>query len=1020
MNRAAKQRSTLVALLAGLLPCSCAFALNPALDVSQYAHTAWNARDGFTKGQIEAFAQTADGYLWLGTGFGLYRFDGVKIVPWQPPKDQSLPSSDIHSLAAARDGALWIGTGNGLASWNNGKLTSYTELAGLSVSALIEDHSGAMWAGAYGLPEGKFCEIHQGSVRCHPEMAHLGHGVFSLYEDGKGNLWVGLDTGVCRWTPGPPKFYPLSVQPFGISGMADGDDGSLLISMAEGIGRLADGKAQVAHPFPTGMRKDRVFRILRDRDGGLWVATLGGGLVHFHQGRTEVFLQSDGLTGDSVARLFEDREGNLWAGTTSGLDRFRELPVVTYSTKQRLPTAGVGAVLAARDGSLWFDTGDGLYRLNRAQFTVYRQRRSAAKPGVREIVMGGGLPEHAEAALFEDSRGRIWVSSLTGVGYLENDRFVPTALPGGYIGTINEDSSGDLWTTNQNLGFFKWSPDGSVERFPWSTFGSKDPAPALLPDPAHGGVWLGFFRGGISYFRDGQVRAAYSAADGLGAGRVNSLRWDSEGSLWAATDGGLSRLKGGRIVTLSSQNGLPCDAVHWTVEDDARSIWLGMPCAVVRVARSEFEAWAVDKMSGTIRATIFDSSDGVRNRAIAGAQAPIVAKLSDGRVWFPSLEGISMVDPRRLPYNKVPPPVHVEQINADRKIYDTNGKLRLPPLVRDVEIDYTALSFVAPEKMRFRFKLDGRDRDWHEVGNRRQAFYDDLPPRNYRFRVMAANDSGVWNEAGAAFDFSVDPAYYQTGWFRALVAGAVLALIAALYHLRLRYLRHQFNVRLDARVGERTRIARDLHDTLLQSFQGVLLKFHAVTYRLADRPEAKKDLETAIEQARQAIAEGRAAVQGLRSSVVVTNDLARAITTFGEGLGSDQNGQPAPEFQVQVEGTSRDLAPLVRDEVYRITGEGLRNAFRHAGARHVEVEIHYDARHLRVRVRDDGKGIDPQVLGAGGREGHHGLPGMRERAELVGGRLAVWSELNSGTEIELTIPSAVAYAKLGAAHEATG
>jgi signal transduction histidine kinase len=277
---------------------------------------------------------------------------------------------------------------------------------------------------------------------------------------------------------------------------------------------------------------------------------------------------------------------------------------------------------------------------------------------------------------------------------------------------------------------------------------------------------------------------------------------------------------------------------------------------------------------------------------------------------------------------------------------------------------------------------------------------------------MASNNDGVWNEAGAAWNFSITPAYYQTTWFLGLCVLAAAGLTWLLYRLRLRQVTARLNLRMEERVNERTRLARDLHDTLLQSFQGVLLNFHAVTFALPDRPaEARKALESAIEQAREAVAEGRDAVQGLRSSVVVKNDLARAITTFGEGLASDQNGRQPPDFRVLVEGASRDLAPLVRDELYRIAGEALRNAFRHAGARRVEVEIHYDTRRLRMRVRDDGKGIDARVLSAGGRSGHHGLPGMRERAELVGGNLAVWSELDSGTEIELTIPGSIAYTK---------
>src|SRR5262249_31458832 len=307
------------------------------------------------------------------------------------------------------------------------------------------------------------------------------------------------------------------------------------------------------------------------------------------------------------------------------------------------------------------------------------------------------------------------------------------------------------------------------------------------------------------------------------------------------------------------------------------------------------------------------------------------------------------------------------QITANRKTFDatadTSQNLRLTSRIRDLQIAYTALSLVAPEKVLFRYKLEGWDLDWQDAGTRRQAFYSNLPPRNYTFRVMASNNSGVWNEAGTSLDFFVAPAYYQTWWFRSLCVIAFLGLVAALYELRVRQLARQFNMRLDERVNERTRIARDLHDTLLQSFQGVLLKFHAVTYVVLDRPaEAQKTLQNVIEQARQAITEGRDAVQGLRSSTVITNDLACALTQIGEELAAGQDGQNRAAFHVQVEGESRDLHPILRNEVYRIAGEAVRNAFHHAGARRIEVEIRYDRRQFRLRVRDDGKGIDPKVL----------------------------------------------------------
>jgi hypothetical protein len=441
----------------------------------------------------------------------------------------------------------------------------------------------------------------------------------------------------------------------------------------------------------------------------------------------------------------------------------------------------------------------------------------------------------------------------------------------------------------------------------------------------------------------------------LAEGRVNQFRFDGEGALWAAAAGGLSRLKDGRIATLTSRNGLPCDAVQWTMEDDLQSVWLGMPCGLARVARTELEAWAANRKR-TIQTTLFDGSDGARMTAGVGGFTPRVSKSPDG------------------------------------KLCPTPGQ-RLPPLVRELQIDYTALSLVAPEKNRFKYKLEGYDRDWHDAGNRRQAYYTNLDPRRYRFRVQASNNDGVWNEAGESPDFSIDPKFYQTYWFKAACGAVLLTVLWGGYRLRLLYLTRQFNLRLEARVNERTRIARDLHDTLLQSFQGVLLKFSTIKYMIHVRPEeAEQALERTIEQARAAITEGRDAVQGLRSSTIVPNDLA-------------------PEFRLYVEGKSKDLPPLVRDEVYQIASETLRNAFRHAQARRIEAQIRYDPRQFRLHIVDNGKGIDPAVLSAGGRAGHHGLPGLHERAQLAGGKLSVWSQLNSGTEIELTIPAAIAYTK---------
>jgi len=1005
-------------MLAGMLmSATCVFALNPALDVSQYAHTAWRDREGFAKGSIISIAQTPDGYLWVGTGFGLSRFDGVRNIPWEPPPNQHLPSTVITKLVAARDGTLWIGTLNGLASWKNGKLTRYAQLGASAIFALVEDREGSIWAGSSGPPDGKLCEIRNGSVRCYPEMGGVTHGVFGLHEDSKGNLWAGLETGVWRWRPGPPEFYSVpGLLNDRMQGMTNAEDGALLIATTGAVMRLADGKAEVVYRFPAARPGFRVLRMLRDRDGGLWVGPAGRGIVHIHQGRTDVFSQLDGLSGDDIFDFFEDREGNVWVGTINGLDRFRELPVVTYSRNQGLSEIPWAGLIATREGSVWFATLNGLNRLNQAQVTVYRQHRGSA--GVREIG-DSGLPDEGVGSLFQDSRGRIWVSTLTGIGYMEKNRFIRTAAPGGFVGSLTEDPSGNLWIANRDLGLFRLSPRNELQRIPWAAFRHKDPAVVLAPDPLQGGLWLGFSRGGVAWFRDGQVHSSYSEADGLGEGRVNDLRFDDGGTLWVATEGGLSRLKNGRIATLTNKNGLPCDAVQWTIKDAAQSVWLMMPCGLVRVARSELDAWALaaDKTARTIGAKVFDSSDGLRTLAVIDKYTPRAAESPDGKLWFVAADGISVVDPRHLTFNKLPPPVHIEQITADRKTYDMSSNLRLPPLIRDLEIDYTALSLVAPEKIGFRVKLEGRDPDWKDVGNDRKAFYNDLPPRNYRFRVMACNNSGVWNEAGASFDFSIAPAYYQTAWFQASCAAAFLGLLWALYRYRLHQIAQGFNARLEERVNERTRIARDLHDTLLQSFQGVVFRFQAVRNMLPRRPEeAMQALDGALERTDQAIAEGRDAIQGLRASTIVTNELADAVRALGDEMSHELASQDSTHgsthdsarFHVVVEGPPRDLHPILRDEVYAIAREAVRNAFRHAQARNIEADIRYSGSLLQLRIRDDGKGIDPGIA-AEGRAGHYGVAGMRERAKRIGGKLDVWTGTGAGTEIELSVPGSIAY-----------
>jgi signal transduction histidine kinase/ligand-binding sensor domain-containing protein len=1011
-----------VGALSPLLLCPSAHALDLSLDVSQYAHTAWNVREGFTQGYIRSIAQTPDGYIWLGTGFGLFRFDGARVEHWQPPLNgEQLPSDYIECLRVARDGTFWIGTREGLASWRDGKLTRYPDLAGLLVSSILEDRNRTIWVGNYSLaPPGKLCTIDGTNVHCYGSDGALGKGVTGLYEDSHEVLWLVGSDGVWRWSPGPPRFYHMPFGTFSVQDLGEAGDGTLLIPLPGRLARFGGGKLEAQHPYPTPARNVAGVVLLRDRDGGVWIGTGGAGVVHLHQGRADVFSQADGLSGDLVSSLFEDREGNVWVATLGGFDRFRNYAVATYAEHEGLRTLpGWGSVVADRDGSIWMGSNDGLRMWNHGQVTIYsgandhKSQSSTVWLPVR-YVTNRGLPDHGPVFVFADNAGRTLVSTPYAFGCMENGRFVPIrGVPGGLVSSVAQDRQGNLWIANQDHGLLRLSKDGTVQQISWASIGHRDGAQPLAADRSTGGLWLGFNEGGVAYFSDGRIKENYGRAEGLGGGRVSALHIDTDDTVWAATEGGLSRIKNGRVLTLTSKNGLPCDAIHWITQDENHAFWLHMTCGLVRIVRGELDAWAADSQR-KVKTTVFDSSDGVSNAPIGFHAGSQVARSLDGKLWFQGFSGgPGLIDPQHLPSNKIAPPVHIEGITANGKTYDASTGIRVPPRIRDLKIDYTALSFVAPEKVQFRYQLEGQDRNWREVANDREARYSNLPPGDYVFRVTAANNSGVWNESGATLEFSVAPAWFQTAWFYASCVVAGLLIAWTIYEIRMRQVARGLRTRFDERLSERTRIARDLHDTLLQSFQASLIQMQRARNHFSrSTEEAIRTLDNAIGSAEQAIVEGRDAIQDLRLTVIPQSDLEHLLTVAGRELAKaeDANGTP-PIFRVTVEGPHRSLSPILQDEVYRIGREVLRNAFQHSKASHIEAEIRYDKRKLRLRIRDDGKGIDQKIMAEGARAGHWGLPGARERATRIGARLDFWSEAGAGTEVELTVPASMAYAK---------
>jgi signal transduction histidine kinase/ligand-binding sensor domain-containing protein len=988
-----------------------AWAVDPHTLISQYGHTAWRNQDGFALGS-GAITQTTDGYIWIKTSTGgLTRFDGVRFTPWAAPKGQSLAGTGFSYLLGGRDGSLWIGTYGGLSRLKDGKLFNYTTTPhSPGISAIIEDHAGTIWLTRYHVNDGKgsLCQVVGDALRCYGEKdGNRGRYGLGLAEDSAGNIWFGCKM-LCRWAPGSSSFYfreQLKNQSDGVKAVAAGPSGSMWAALdGTGLGlgvryySYGQWASYIVPRFDGSTIRSQFLFV--DRNQTLWVGTQSQGLYRIHDGVADHYGSANGLSGDTVDAIYEDKEGNLWVTTDMGLDMFRDRPIVTFSPNGGLMGADINSILALSSGSVWV----GKY----GALDIIRAGRVSA------IAAGHGLPGQNVTAMLEDSTGQVWLGIDNTLAAYKLGSFSDIKTPidrplrhAGSTEALAEDVEGNIWALTQSSApeqrhLFRVrdrsiKQDIRVDGIIGAIFLAAD---------RNAGVWLSSAYGQFVHYREGKAEAVVSlGSEEIG---VRSFSVDSDNAVWSATRKGLYRWKDGRMSVMDARNGLPCSSIYSMIKDNSGSFWLYAQCGLMKISATDWAAWLKFPES-KISVKIFDTLDGAQPSY--GPGEPLVSKSADGRLWFASSGIVQMIDPSRTFSNVIPPPVYVEEVIADRKNYLPGVGLRLPALTRDLEIDYTALSFSVPQKVRFRYKMQGRDAGWQEPGTRRQAFYTDLHPGNYRFRVIACNNDGLWNEEGATLDFNIAPAWYQTNWFRMASAATLLMLLYLFYQIRLRQLHHQFSIGLEARVNERTRIARELHDTLLQSFQGLMLRFQTVDEMLPARPlDAKKALEGALDRADEAISEGRDAITDIRTSTLASHDLAKSIaalmTNLNEELAAGNRGSVM--FRVLVEGAPRTVRPILQDEIYRIARESLRNAFRHAQARNIETEITY-GESLRLRFRDDGKGIDPSVVEHGGRSGHWGLPGIRERAKHIGAKLAVWSELGAGTEVELSIPGSIAY-----------
>jgi ligand-binding sensor domain-containing protein/signal transduction histidine kinase len=1013
-------------LTAGLLilcSANAARALDPNRTMSQYVVERWSTDQDFLGAPVYSIGQTADGYLVVATSNGLSLFDGFTFKQMHAADfDPSLIR--VAGLITDAQGALWLrlsSFGTTMLRYENGvfhNVVSDLPSTLFAVDAIARGRDGTalcllshrVGPGAGGrstdggiVPCDKMSDKSVSSVGF-PESA-----VLALAQTSDGDFWLGTaDEGLFRIHNGRAEQVKQGLPDLKVDALAPGANGELWVATDAGIVRW-DGAKLTRTGIPDSLGGVQVLAMMADTDSNLWLGTNSRGLLRLNAHGLSALAPPDVGTPEAITSIFEDREGNIWAGGSAGLVRLRDSPFIAYSQLEGLPSAGGTPVFVDSVGRTWFAP-----------------------------VSGGLMWFRGE------NRGRVSSDGLT--------QDVVYSIDG-------RDS--DLWIGRQQGGLTHLRPDdrsfraatyteasGLAQNSVYSVFEADD-----------GSVWAGTVSGGVSHVVKGRVttyrtfsRDSSSASDGLISNTVNSIAETPDGTMWFATPTGLSAFSQGRWKSFTKSDGLPSDEVDCMLMDSSGVLWVGTTAGlafrgsagfkspggvpvsllepilgmaegrlgslwvsttnhVLKVNRTKLEQSALTEED--VRE--FSLADGLR--AIDGVKRDrsVVAD-SSGRIWLSLNRAIEMVDPTRLGNDAAPAIANIQAFSVDGKSVDMREGLHISGSAQRINFDYVGLGLSTPERVRFRYMLQGFDRTWSQRVGTRQATYTNLPPAHYRFRVMAANPDGVWSARDATFAFEVDPLFYQTWWFRALIVAASVGFLWTLYQIRLHQMHRQFERGLEERVGERTRIARELHDTLLQSFHGLMFEFQAVRNMLPQRPEnetAIRALDETILGTERALAEGRDAIQGLRPQESIQSDLAQLLAAAGQEFSAVQDANShSAKFRVIVEGEPQALSPMLQDEVYRIGREVISNAFRHAVAHEIEAEIRYDRQCLRLRIRDDGQGIDPKLLERkGGRAGHWGLPGIRERTKRIGSQLDFWTQPGAGTEVELTIPATIAYEK---------
>ncbi|MFK3736983.1 sensor histidine kinase [Massilia sp. TN1-12] len=946
-------------------------------------HASWSAREGAPTG-ITGIAQTPDGWIWIGSASGLFRFDGVRFL--RATGKQAPLSSNISAIGMLKDGTMWVGYKyGGVSLMRDGQMRHFglddPDTPAGTIFCATRDASGRLWlATSRGLVyfDGKW-------RRPAASLDAPAERIYSLLFDGRGVLWARGETAVFMLPKGGSRFLRQgALNAHGV--IMQHPDGSVWTTNLEthGLRMLAPPEHGKAPAWNIGIAAG-IF--IFDRKGQAWMDSVQGVLRvgHAPDGAPVV----DRLGDHAANAFFEDREGNIWAGTENGLDRYkasriRAAPMPAYTANNARPVAG------GPGGGAWTD------------------RVFAAAPGGPFRAF---MPEpgnlNVVTALYRARDDTVWLGrSDSWLGTLKDGKVQALPLPPGlsgpaFVNAFAQDGGGTMWVSMGRRGLYAWRAGQ------WSAGGGVPDlasfAATTIAADTRGRVWLGSVNDQIAVLENGRVRR-YGRADGLAIGTVVQVV-PSGGGAWVGGENGLAHFDGQRFTAVAGAGGEPFAGITGMVFDRRGTLWLNGGNGISGIAPAELQR-ALGKPGYPVRFRRLDYRDGVAGTTSPIIPVPSATRSDDGTLWFSTTRGVYAFDPDRLPRNTLVPPVAILGLTSGGAIHAPTDGARLPAGTETLEIDFTALSYQESERMEFRYRLDGVDADWRDSDGRRTASYTNLKPGRYRFQVIASNNDGVWNTDGAAMGFEIAPRTTETVWFRVLCGAAGAGLLAGLYAWRTRRLARRYGDRLRDRLAERERIARALHDTLLQSMQALILRFHGVAKRLPAGSEAQQGIEEILDQADKVMTEGRNELLNLRSQRGDHNDIGHALARFGQSL-QEQFG---PTFTLVATGTPRAIEPGARDEIYWIGREALFNAYQHAHARHVEAEIVYGDERFGLFVRDDGAGMPDDVGPDGSKEGHWGVAGMRERAHALGGMLDIWSRSRLGTELALQLPGQRVYA----------